>query len=806
MLKNYFKIAIRNLIKNKLYSLINIFGLAVGLTAFLFILIYVQDELSYDNYHEYADQIYRVDGDGKLGDQIITTLQAGAPVGPTLKEDFPQILSWFRFRLRGTYLVKYDNKHYQENSIAFADSTLFQFFSLKMKTGDPATALTVPNTVVISEKMAEKYFGLEDPIGKSLVFDNETPYRVTGVLEKIPTNTHFNFDFFASMASLEESRRNQWGNMNFNTYIILQEGTDYKGFEEKMSAHLIKNYFAPEVEQYIGQSWSDFIAGGSYFHYRLFPLKDIHLHSDKEGELAANSDIKYVWIFALISLFILLLASINFMNLSTARSAVRAKEIGVRKVIGAQRSSIIQQFLGESLIVTFIAMILAGGAVLLLLPYFNDLAGKELSLASLNTPVFYLAALGTLILVGLAAGSYPAFFLSKYQPVKVLKGVIRNENSAPNLRNGLVVFQFLITIFLMCGTYVVYNQLQFIQQKKLGYDKEQLLILHDTYVLDEKLQPLKEKLLAIPQVESATVSSFLPVPSSNNSSSYFKGKNSDLSQAVLLNNWTVDVDYVQTMGLKIAKGRNFSLDFPSDTMGVLINEATAAFFGEEDPIGKHFSNYDNDDNLVAYKILGVVEDFNYKSLRQTIEPLIIHLGRSSGLMTLRFQSDNIPNFIQQIEDNWKTVSTDAPFSYSFMDDRFNRMYLAEQRIGKIIATFAFLAIFIACIGLIGLATFMAQQRTKEIGIRKVLGASPIQLVNLLSKDFLKLVLIAFVIATPIAWLAMGKWLENFAYRVELEWWMFVGAGVAALGIAFLTVSWQSVRAALVNPIESLKSE
>ena len=806
MLKNYFKIAIRNLIKNKLYSLINIFGLTLGLMAFLFIFIYVQDELSYDRYHDLSDQIYRVDGDGKLGDQVFISAQGGAPLGPTLKTDFPEVLASFRFRERGSYLVKYNEKHFQEEAIVFADSSLFQFFALQLLKGNPATALIEPNTAVITQKIAEKYFGLEDPIGKNLVFDNKDSYRITALIKSVPSNTHFNFDFFLSMATLEESQSNQWGNMNFSTYIALQKGTEPKAFETKMSPYLIKNYFAPEVEQYIGQSWSDFLKGGNYFQYSLFPLTDIHLYSDKMGELGANGDIKYVWIFSLISFFILLLASINFMNLSTARSAIRAKEIGVRKVVGARRSSIIQQFLGESLIVTALAMLLAGIAVYLFLPYFNELAGKEMNFSNLNTPLFYTTVLVSLLVVGLAAGSYPAFFLSKYQPIKVLKGVIRNENSKPNLRNGLVVFQFLITIFLLCSTLVVYNQLQFIQNKKLGYEREHLLILHDAYILKDKLPTLKEKLLALPQVESATISSFLPVPSSNNSSSYFLGKNADMSQVVLLNNWTVDEDYIKTMGMEIGQGRGFSRDFPTDTMGVLINEATAAFFGEDDPIGKIISNYGANDELVSYEVLGVVEDFNFQSLRQSIEPLILHLGRSKGLITLRFQSNDIPELIQQIEQNWREVSAGMPFSYSFMDERFNQMYLAEQRIGKVMGTFAFLAIFIACIGLIGLATFMAQQRTKEIGIRKVLGASLIQLVHLLSKDFLKLVFVAFFIAVPAAWLSMSKWLENFAYRIELEWWMFAIAGLAALGLAFLTVGFQSIRAALANPIESLKSE
>ncbi len=806
MLKNHLAIAWRNLTKYKFYSTINIAGLAFGLAAFLFILLYVNDELSYDQYHPFADQTYRVDGNGKIGDQVIQTGHSGAPVGPTMKIDFPEVETYCRLRGRGNYLVKYENRHYKEEALVFADSTFFQVFGIKMVEGDPERALTQPNTLVLTKEMAEKYFGMDEPLGKSLLLDNEEEYKVTGVIEKMPTNTHFNFDFLMSMSTLEESRRPEWGSMNFGTYIVLQKGVDVSAFEEKMSQHLIANYFAPEVEKYIGMSWSDFTKGGNRFDYSLFPMVDIHLYSDRDDELTANSDIKYVWIFSIIGLFILLIACINFMNLSTARSAIRAKEIGVRKVIGALRQDLVGQFLGESMVVSFLALALAWGIVYFTLPYFNDLSDKTFLTYQITSPGFLLIMLALATTTGLLAGSYPALFLSRFQPSKVLKGFYKIDGSKPHFRNGLVVFQFLITVFLICGTLIVYQQMHFIQNKKLGYEREHLLMLGDAYALGDNINAFKERMLALPEVGSATVSGFLPVPSSNNNSSYFMGREPDMNKAILINSWRVDHDYVKTMGMEIVQGRDFLKEMLTDSMAVLINERLASYY-DGDPIGQELSNLgEAAEDISIYKIIGVVKDFNFESLRQNIEPLAFFIGSSSGYITMRLQTDNIPSFINTLQSSWNEMAPGQPFSYSFMDDRFDKMYRTEQRMGNIIGTFAFLAILIACIGLVGLSTFTAQQRTKEIGVRKVLGASTSSLVKLLSKDFLKLVLIALVFAVPLSWWTMNIWLQGFVFRIDVEWWVFAMAGSISVLVAFLTVSFQSVKAALANPVESLRSE
>lgn len=806
MLLNHLTIAWRNLRKHKFYSLINIMGLALGLTAFIFIYLFVRHEISYDKYHPAADRTFRVDAYGRLGDQTISTAQTGAPVGPTMKTDFPEVETFMRFRSQGSFIVNYENRTFTEPNVMFVDSTFFNVFGTPLVEGNPLTVLTAPNSVVISKAIAQKYFGAENPIGKALLLDNDDNYTVTGIMESTPSNTHYNIDLLLSLSTLEESRQQLWGNMNFNTYVTLHQGTHVEQFADKMNQHLVSQYFAPEIEQYIGMSWQDFLSSGNAFDFTLFPVTDIHLYSDLEDEIAANSDIKYVWIFSIIGAFILLIACINFMNLSTARSAVRAREIGVRKVVGATRRDLVRQFLGESFLVTILSLGIAAVLVFLLLGRFNDLAGKSFALSDLFSVQFILLGLTLVLMTGMLAGSYPAVFLSRFQTIKVLRGSVNQGRSKPYLRNALVVFQFLITVFLICGTMVVYKQLNYIQDKKLGFEREQLLILNDAYVLGDNIQAFKSRMLAETEVQNATITGYLPIPSWRGSSSYFKGRNAELDQAILTNNWRVDYDYLETMGMELVEGRDFSTDFATDSSAVIINESLAQYY-EGSVIGQELSGFGDDGNsLNIFTIVGVVKDFNYESLRQTIEPLALFIGEAPGFVTMRLNTDQLPNFINRMEAVWSEMAPGQPFSYTFMDERFDRMYNAEQRIGSIIGTFAFLAIFIACIGLIGLSTFIAQQRTKEIGIRKVLGASTVGLVQLLSRDFVKLVIFALVIAVPLAWWAMNSWLESFAYRIELNLSIFATAAVIAVLIAVLTVSFQSIRAALANPVDSLRGE
>ena len=811
MLKNYFKIAWRNLRKHKFYSFINIFGLGIGIAAFLFILLFIQDELSYDRYHQYGDQIIRLDFHAKLGDNEVTSAQNSAPAGPVLTAEYPEVAAFFRFRDRGSYLVTYEKNTYKEEKVIFADSSFFQFFSIPLIAGNSKTALEQPNSIVLNKKMAKKYFGIQEAIGKTLKLDNQKDYLVTGVMENIPANTHFDYDFLISMSGLTESQEmSNWGSNNFSTYLLLKEGTDLNLFEKK-AQQTFKQNFEAVLRDFVGTTWDDFMAGGNYAYLKVMPLQDIHLKSDKANETGANGDIRYVYIFGFIGFFILLIAGINFVNLSTARSINRAKEVGVRKVVGALKNHLVRQFLSESTLIALIAFLFAFLLLHLWLPSFNQITGKNFAFQQFYHPIFLGTALLIATLTGLLSGIYPAFYLSAFQPIKVLKGSIIGQKNKSLFRNGLVVFQFFITTLLIIGTIVIFQQLSYMQNKKLGYNKEQVLIVNDAYALGNNVQAFKQKMVEHPSVSSASVSGFLPVPSYRNTSSYFKGKTASQENAILIGNWSVDFDYPRTMGLEFVAGRDYDQTRGTDSLAIVINEELAKQLNYEDPIGEYMSGYTFDDNnqitgTIVYTIIGVVKNFHFANLRESISPLALFIGNSRGAISMRLQTSDVQSFIHSLESNWKTMAPGQPFSYQFLDERFSRMYDTEQKLGKIAAIFAFLAIFIACIGLLGLATFIAQQRTKEIGIRKVLGADIPNLVYLLCKDFGKLILIAFVLALPLSWYLMNQWLADFAYSTSLGIGVFLLAGFLILLMAVLSVIYQATRVALINPVETLKWE
>ncbi len=811
MLQNYFKIAWRNLRKHKFYAAINIFGLGIGIASFLFILLYIQDELSYDQYHERASQIVRVDFHAKLGENEVITAENVPPAGPVFTQEFPEVDAFFRFRNQGSYLINYQNNTYKEEDIIFADSTFFDFFSIPLLAGNKKQVLVQPNSIVLTETMAKKYFGIKDALGKTLKLDNKTDFKVTGIMADIPTNTHFKYDFLLSMSTLDESRDLQnWGSSNFKTYLLLKEGTDLTSLNTKIQQTFKKN-FESVLRDFVGTTWEEFMAGGNYAKMAIMPLQDIHLHSAKMAEASANGDIRYIYIFGIIGLFILLIASINFVNLSTARSVNRAKEVGVRKVVGALRNHLVNQFLSESILIAFFALLVAFGLLHASTPYFNELAGKEIALANFYTPHFLTTALGIGLAIGLLSGIYPAFYLSAFQPIKVLKGRLIGQKNKSFFRNTLVVFQFFITTLLIVGTLVIFQQLQYMQNKKLGYNKDKVLVVNDAYALDKNVQAFKQRLLDNPSVKSASVSGFLPVPSNRNSSAYFKGRTPSQENTVLIGNWRVDFDYVKTMGLEILQGRDFDRKMATDSSGIIINEALAKQLGYENPVGEFMSGYAfGEGNAIegteVYPIIGVIRNFHFESLREAITPLALFIGNSRGALSIRLQTTDMQGFIQQLETDWKEMAPGQPLSYQFLDERFARTFETEQQLGQIAGIFAFLAIFIACIGLLGLATFIAQQRTKEIGIRKVLGADISNLVYLLCKDFAKLILIAFVLAAPIGWYFMNQWLADFAYSTSIGMGVFLVAGVLILLMAVLSVFYQATRVALVNPVETLKWE
>ncbi|HQW83357.1 MAG TPA: ABC transporter permease [Ferruginibacter sp.] len=813
MLKNYFKIAFRNLWKNKGYSVINIFGLAIGLASCLLITLYVTDELSYDRHFKNANQIYRINSDIRVGGADLHMTQTSDMMGELLKKDYPQVETYTRiYTSDGAKLLRKGNEYISENRVANVDSTFFTVFQLPAIEGNTSTALNEPNTVVLTESAAKKYFGTVTVLGKIIEVkedDTNIPYKITAVIKDLPKETHFDFDFYFSMKNVNY----QWGQLtshNFHTYLLLKPGTDYKAFEKNFDNYINK-YVLPYAKQFIKiNNMDEFRKAGNKLEYSLIPLTSIHLYSDYTFEITPSGNIQYVYIFSAVALFILILACINFMNLSTARSTKRAKEVGIRKVLGTQRKTLIGQFLVESTITATISLIIGLIIAFLILPLFNDVAAKSLSVNNL----FGFHILPFLILlplvVGLLAGSYPALFLSKFKPIVVLKGNVGTGFKRSNLRNALVIFQFTTSIILIIGTLVVYGQLNYIQNKKLGFNKEQVLIIDGAYALGNNVQAFKNDVLAMQGVSSGTLSSYLPVTNSSRSDySFSKEAVMDTKSGIDMQTWQIDYDYLKTMGMEIVKGRNFSKDYGSDSSAILITETTARMLGFDDPVGKTiYSPIGNPGAgaLVPVQIIGVVKDFYFESLRKKLGPLCFILAKSTGLASFKVSAGSVKTLIPQIENKWKLLAPGMPFSYRFMNDSFNEMYRSEQRAGTLAIVFAILAVFIACLGLFGLVTYMAEQRTKEIGIRKVLGASVSNVVTMLSKDFLILVALASILAFPIAWWAMHKWLQDFEYRINISVWIFVLAAGAALLIALLTISYQAIKAALSNPVKSLRTE
>ncbi len=810
MFKNYLITALRNLWKYKFYSFINIFGLAIGLTCFLFILLFVQDELSYDQYHTKADRTYRINFDGHAFEQDLNFAVVGAQVGPVILNEFPEIEQQCRFRQRGSFTVSYENRSYREEDWIFADSTLFDVFSFELLEGDPSTALTKPNSLVIDEAVAQKYFGTAAPIGKTLLADNRSRYQITGVMKKMPKNTHFQFDMIASLSTLEESRDPSWLSNNFQTYVVLKEGVNPEQVNEKFD-DLIRKYIGPEIESFMGKTFDDLLALGDYIKFSLFPLPKIHLYSDKQVELGVNGDINYVYILTFIGIFILLLACVNFINLATARSATRTKEVGMRKVVGAQRQQLILQFMSESFVIAFLALIISGGLLMLLLSNFNPLSGKEMVLSEILSVDLLAMMLGLIVVVGFTAGSYPAFHLSAFKPLAAIRniGTVKG-NKGLSLRSVLVIFQFTITVALLVGTFIISRQLQYIQSKKLGYDKENVLVLNNYYMLGNNCNAYKEEVRKYPQVLSATMSGALPTPSNRNSTANFLGRNPDPEKTHVLQMFTVDHDYIPTLSMEILEGRAFSRDFPSDTNAVILNESAVALFGLEEPLGKEISAFTGgtpqNPEITTRKVIGVVKNFHFESLRSQIGPLSLLLGESRGNLSIRFKTENTSEFIGTLNQLWNQMAPGQPFDYTFMEEGFAAVYETETRIGRIFSIFTILAIIIACLGLFGLATFTAEQRTKEMAIRKVVGATGSNIFVMLTTEVVKWVLIANVIALPMAYYFMRQWLQGFAYPVSISWMTFLSALLIGLLIAIVTVSYQALQVSVINPAQALRRE
>lgn len=807
MIKNYIKTAFRSLTKNKGFTAINVLGLALGIASCLLIVFYVFDELGYDKYNTKAERIYRFNSDIKFGGNANSYAVSPAPMAAAIKQDFPEVEDVVRFRDKGGAQVRKGNQEISEMNMVYADPSLFNVFTLPMLYGNAVTALKEPHSIVITELIAEKYFSKTDVVGKVLTLNDTAQFKITGVIKNVPKQSHFNCDFFLSMASLPESFQPAWFSNNFNTYVLLRPGTNSKQFEAKLPAFL-HSHAAPQLQSILHLTFDKFEQGGNYWRLNITPLLQIHLQSNRVAELGANGNMQYVYIFSAIALFILLIACVNFMNLSTARSANRAREVGVRKVLGSPRKYLIAQFLTESILVTLVGAVIALFAAYALLPLFNQMAGKELVVTPQILGWLLPVLFGLVIIIGCLAGSYPALFLSGFQPIEVLKGKLASGFKGSALRSFLVVFQFAISIFLIIGTLVIYNQLKYIQNKDLGYDREQVLCVQNTYALGDKSKILKQEVKQLSGVQNATLTGALPTGGYAYSTTMFMDPVIDQKRSLSTQVWPVDEDYIPTLKMKILAGRNFSPQMSTDSTAIIINQSTAKMLGYANPLDHAL--YAPNDNLVKsmrkYHIIGVMKDFNFNSLRVNVTPMVFTYGNDKGVLSIRTTTANIPTLISQIKDRWTALSPNQEFSYSFMNQDFDGLYRVEQRTGSLFVAFTTLAIIIACLGLFGLAAYAAEQRTKEIGIRKVLGATMGTIVSMLSKDFIKLVFIAIVIASPLAWWAGNSWLQDFAYRQDIQWWVVASAGAGAILIAFVTISFQSIRAAIANPVNSLRSE
>jgi putative ABC transport system permease protein len=806
----FLRLFLRNALRSKTFTFLNILGLAVGMASFIIIMLWVSDELSYDSYNEKADRIYRVNMYTRLNGIEGTNTNCPSPLAAAVLHDYPEVENVVRFRERGGSIIRYGADSYSESRIIYADSSFFDVFTVPLLKGNRETALKVPYTVAISESMAAKYFHDEDPINKILIFNNRTDYRVTAVFRDIPEASHFHFDFIASVYSSNEYKEQIWVNSNFQTYVLFTKNADPVSFEKKLP-QLIENYIAPQASEILGTTWEKLLENGLAISFSVQNVRDIHLTSGISGEFEASGDIKYVYIFTLIAIFIIILACINFTNLSTARSTSRLKEVGIRKVFGVQRGALAFQFLLESFFIVFAAHIVAMIITEVSLPFFNDLSGKNLSLNYFDYR-FIGSIVGLILIISFVAGSYPALYLSSFKPISVLKGEMVSGRKKTSFRSILVIGQFTISLLLLSSTLILYRQMNYIQKKNLGYDKEQLLVIDNTYLLGRNINSFKDQILTNPQIIIATKSGFLPSPSNRNNGSVFK--DGILSNdPIFFSHFSVDDDYLKTFQMKIVRGRWFSREFSTDSSAIIINEAGAKLLGWEDPIGKKIGYgmdieaQPNKPSMALHTIIGVVADFNFASLHEPVGGLAIYLDESNSKITCRIRREtDITSLIDFIKSRWSEFAPDQPFHYYFISDNLNLQYGSEVRLGKILGIFTGLAFFVSCLGLFGLALFASENRKKEIGLRKVNGSGIFQIIWLLSADFTRLIIISLFIACPVSYFMMSRWLENFAFHTNITFLIFAIAGLASYLIAMATIGYQSYRSATANPADTLRNE
>lgn len=799
MLKNYFKIAFRNIRRQKGYSFINIFGLAAGVASCLLIMLWVKNELGYDTFNQKADRIYRLYSDLTLGGNLRSFPIVGAPVGPALKETFPEVKNFVRMSKRKEIAVITGNNSIREENVFFADNSIFEVFSFPLISGDPATALATKYSIVLSERTAKKYFGKENPVGKTLRFSDGHDHTITGVMKDIPSNSHFDADILCSYETWIDWNPDlvkSWGQMDQTTYILTAPDIDGKVLEKKLEPY-IYDVFGSKVE----------LVGGK-FRLGLQPLLDVHLYSNFENDDVKTGNITYIYLFSSAALFILLIACINFVNLSTARYSNRALEVGLRKTLGASRSSLVKQFLGETILVTFISVMLGLLIAILMIPFLESMTGQSINYWFIAQPQFLTSLILSIPIIGVLSGLYPAVFLSSFMPIKTLKGQLKSGAASSVFRRVLVIVQFSISIVLIVWTINIYQQLQYMRNKNLGFNKDQILTLK--YPTNITMNSLRQELLSVEGVINAGVSTELPGVGIDMRN--FRPEDWATDESVLMQQLTIEPNFLATLGIEIIEGRNFSEEMQTDqNESILINETVARQLGWEDPVGRslYISGRGADGQIREFqeKIIGVVKDFHTESLHKKIDPLVVFYNQNGGgVISLKLTAGKIAETVSALRNKWESMFPDQPFNYTFLDETFDSQYKSEEQMNKIFTSFSFIAILISCLGLFGLAAYMTEKRTKEVGIRKVLGATVPGILFLLSKEFTRWVLIANIISWPVAYYLMNNWLQTFAYHVDLTIWIFLISGLIALLIAWLTVSYQSFKIARTNPANSIRYE
>jgi len=811
MLRNYVLVTLRNLWKQKGYTLINIFGLTVGLASSIFIMLYVINELSYDRFHDKSDRIYRVWISGSMPATEMRHAVSSPPMAEALLNDYPEVEQSVRLRMAGGWVVRQGDRIFQETAqeFLFADSTFFDVFSFNLIKGDPATCLTEPRSIVLTEEYARKYFGDDDPIGRTLKIEQDTNLSViTGVMEDFPQNSHFHCKMLGSLTTLGNSRSTNWLNHNYYTYVVLEEGADPMEFEAQLREMLVK-YVGPMITQFLGIDLQQFEDSGNSYGYRVQKMTDIHLHSDLQYELEANGNPLYVYVFLVAAILMLVIAGVNFMNLATARSTTRAREVGLRKVVGSRRSQLLVQFLTESVLLSILSLILAVLVVYLFLPGYNNMIQLRLQFdvfsESWIIPVLVLFA----ILVGVAAGTYPALILASFKPAAVFSSE-KSSAGKSLLRRILIVLQFTVTIVILIGTIVVTRQLNYMQNKETGFDKENLLLIHRSDVLEGRIDAFKEEILQHSNVLAAANTNAIPSGSYSDNAHWLEGW--DRSDLFTLATSRVSYDFEKAMGLEMSQGRFFSREMPSDSFAVVINEAAVRALGLEDPLTARFVQPGQDGQEdVFVPIIGVVKDYHFASMQAEIGPMAMYFmrGNFEGQVTIRFGDGDRAETLAFLERTWNKFKQDAPFEYSWMDEEFDQLFATERRTSQILLVFSFLSIFITCLGLLGLISYTTTQRTREIGIRKIMGASEQVVMMLLSKEVINLLIISGLISLP-AFFGARAWLQKFAYHIPFQvgiyFLILLLVTLAVLVLALMTVSLHSYRAATANPAESIRNE